>query len=206
MVAGALAIRTLPIEQYPTIAPPSVGIFANYPGASAETVETSVTQVIEQQLTGLDHLLYFSSSSSSDGGAQISVTFAPGTNPDIAQVQVQNKLQSALPLLPAQVTQQGIGVAKAQGDFLMVVGLYDTTGRYSSIDIADYLRSDIVDPLARVNGVGNVRVFGGEYAMRIWLDPYKLQTYGLMPQDVRQAIEAQNVQVAGGEVGGLPSP
>src|SRR5579862_1198148 len=206
MVAGALSITTLPIEQYPTIAPPSVGVFADYPGASAATVQTSVTQVIEQQLTGLDHLLYFSSTSSSDGSAEIVATFAPGTNPDIAQVQVQNKLQSALPLLPAAVTQQGIGVAKAQGDFLMVVALYDTTGRYTSIDIADYLRSYLVDPLARINGVGNVRVFGGQYAIRIWLDPYKLQTYGLMPSDVRNAVLAQNVQVTGGEVGGLPSP
>jgi multidrug efflux pump len=206
MVAGALAITTLPIEQYPTIAPPSVGVFTTYPGASAATVETSVTQVIEQQLTGLDHLLYFASTSSSDGSAQILVTFAPGTNPDIAQVQVQNKLQSALPLLPLPVTQQGISVAKAQGDFLMVVALYDTSGRFSSIDIADYLRSYLVDPLARINGVGNVRVFGGQYAIRIWLDPLKLQTYGLMPSDVRNAVLAQNVQVTGGEVGGLPSP
>jgi multidrug efflux pump len=206
MVLGALAIGTLPIEQYPTIAPPSVGVFTDYPGASAATVETSVTEVIEQQLTGLDHLLYFTSSSSSDGSAQIQVTFAPGTDPDIAQVQVQNKLQSALPLLPIQVAQQGINVAKAQGDFLMVVALSDTSGRYSSIDIADYLQSYLVDPLARVNGVGNVRVFGGEYAIRIWLDPYKLQTYGLMPSDVTAAVLAQNVQVTGGEVGGLPSP
>ncbi|MGH6955334.1 MAG: efflux RND transporter permease subunit, partial [Caulobacteraceae bacterium] len=206
VVAGALAIRTLPIEQYPTIAPPSVGIFATYPGASAATVETTVTQVIEQQLTGLDHLLYFSSTSGSDGSAQITATFAPGTNPDIAQVQVQNKLQSAVPLLPAEVNQQGINVAKAQGGFLMVVALYDTSGRYNSIDIADYLRSYLVDPLARINGVGNVRVFGGQYAIRIWLNPYKLQTYGLMPSDVRNAVLAQNVQIAGGQVGGLPSP
>jgi multidrug efflux pump len=206
MVAGALAIRTLPIEQYPTIAPPSVGVFATYPGASAATAETSVTQVIEQQLTGLDHLLYFTSTSSSDGSAQIVATFAPGTNPDIAQVQVQNKLQSALPLLPAEVTEEGVSVAKAQGDFLVIVALYDTTGRYTSIDIADYLRSYLVDPLARVNGVGNVRVFGGQYAMRIWLDPFKLQTYSLMPSDVRAAVLAQNVQVTGGQVGGLPSP
>ncbi|HEY3798286.1 MAG TPA: efflux RND transporter permease subunit [Caulobacteraceae bacterium] len=206
MVAGALAIRTLPIEQYPTIAPPAVGVFADYPGASAATVETSVTDVLEQQLTGLDHLLYFTSSSGSDGSASIQATFAPGTDPDIAQVQVQNKLQSALPLLPAQVTEQGIGVAKAQGGFLAVVALYDTSGRYTSTDIADYLRSYIVDPLARVNGVGNVRVFGGQYAIRIWLDPYKLQAYGLMPSDVRSAVLAQNVQLAGGEVGGLPSP
>ncbi len=206
MVAGALAIRTLPIEQYPTIAPPSVGVFTNYPGASAPTVETSVTQVIEQQLTGLDNLLYFSSSSSSDGSSQIQVTFAPGTNADIAQVQVQNKLQSALPLLPAEVTEEGVNVAKAQGDFLMVVALYDTSGRYTSIDIADYLRSYIVDPIARINGVGNVRVFGGQYAIRIWLDPYKLQSYGLMPSDATNAVLAQNIQITAGEVGGLPSP
>src|SRR3984957_5312028 len=206
MVAGALAITTLPIEQYPTIAPPSVGVFANYPGASAATVETSVTQVIEQQLTGLDHLLYFSSNSSSDGSVGINVTFAPGTNPDIAQVQVQNKIQSALPLLPAEVTEEGVNVAKAQGDFLMVVALYDTSGRYSSIDIADYLRSYLVDPLARINGVGNVRVFGGQYAIRIWLDPYKLQSYALIPSDVTNAVLAQNIQITGGEVGGLPSP
>ncbi|HUO11856.1 MAG TPA: efflux RND transporter permease subunit [Caulobacteraceae bacterium] len=206
MVAGALAIRTLPIEQYPTIAPPSVGIFADYPGASAATVETSVTQVIEQQLTGLDHMLYFTSSSGSDGSAQIEVTFEPGTNADIAQVQVQNKLQSALPLLPVEVTEQGVNVAKAQGDFLMVVALYDTSGRYTSIDIADYLRSYLVDPLARINGVGNVRVFGGQYAIRIWLNPYRLQSFGLMPSDVRNAVLSQNVQVTGGEVGGLPSP
>ena len=206
MVAGGLAITTLPIEQYPTIAPPSVGVFANYPGASAATVETSVTEVIEQQLTGLDHLLYFASNSSSDGTSQIQLSFAPGTNADIAQVQVQNKLQSALPLLPALVTEEGIGVAKAQGDFLMIVALSDTSGRYTAIDIADYLQSYIKDPLARINGVGNVRVFGGEYAIRIWLDPFKLQSYGLMPTDVQNAVLAQNVQVTGGQVGGLPSP
>jgi len=206
MVAGALAIRTLPIAQYPTIAPPSVSISAEYPGASAETVATSVTQVIEQQLTGLDHLLYFSSSSSSDGSAQINATFAPGTDPDIAQVQVQNKLQQAAPLLPAEVQQQGVRVAKSQSDFLMVVGLYDTQNRYSSIDIADYLNSYIVDPLGRINGVGNVRVFGGQYAIRIWLDPYKLDNYKLMPSDIRAAVLAQNAQIAGGEVGGLPAP
>jgi multidrug efflux pump len=206
MVSGALAITSLPIAQYPSIAPPAVNIFGQFPGASAETVETSVTQVIEQQLTGLDHLLYFNSTSSSDGSVGITATFAPGTNPDIAQVQVQNKLQQATPLLPVQVQQQGITVAKAQTDFLMVVGLYDTSDRYSSIDIADYLNSYIVDPIARINGVGNVRVFGGQYAIRIWLDPFKLNNFKLMPSDVRNAVLAQNVQVAGGEVGGLPAP
>ncbi len=206
MVAGALAIGRLPIEQYPSIAPPAVMISGEYPGASAETVETSVTQVIEQQLTGLDHLLYFSSISSSNGQVQITATFAPGTNPDIAQVQVQNKLQVATPLLPLAVQQQGLTVAKAQSAFLMVVALYDTDNRYTNVDIADYMRSNLVDPLGRVEGVGSVRVFGGQYAIRIWLDPYKLDNFHLMASDVGQAVLDQNVQVTSGEVGGLPSP
>ena len=206
MLAGVLAIFTLPIAQYPSIAPPSVTISGVYPGASAETVETSLTQVIEQQLTGLDHLLYFSSTSSSNGQVQITATFAPGTNADIAQVQVQNKLQQANPLLPLAVQQQGLIVAKSQADFLMVVALDDTTGRYTNVDIADYMNSYLVDPLGRINGVGNLRVFGGAYAIRVWLDPNKLDTYQLMPADVRAAILAQNVQVTAGEIGGLPSP
>ncbi len=205
MIAGALAIAGLPIEQYPSIAPPTVNIHGEYPGASAETVETSVTQVIEQQLTGLDHLIYFSSESSSDGQVQISVTFAPGTNPDIAQVQVQNKLQQATPLLPLAVQQQGLNVAKSQSSFLMVVALSDIAGRYSNFDIADYMNSYFVEPLGRVNGVGAVRVFGGQYATRIWLDPFKLDNFKLMPSDVSAAVLAQNVQVTSGEVGGLPA-
>jgi len=205
MLAGLLAIRTLPIAQYPTIAPPAVTITAAFPGASAETVETSLTQVIEQQLTGLDRLLYFSSTSSSNGQVQITATFEPGTNPDIAQVQVQNKVQQATPLLPLEVQQQGITVAKSQADFLMVVALYDTSGRYTSVDIADYMTSNLVDPIGRINGVGALRVFGGAYALRIWLNPYQLSSYKLMPADVRAAILAQNVQVTAGEVGGLPS-
>src|SRR5665213_1215092 len=205
MLAGILAIRSLPIAQYPTIAPPSVSIQANYPGASAQTVENSVTQVIEQQLKGLDHLVYFSSNSSSDGSVGIQATFAPGTNADIAQVQVQNKLQQATPLLPLEVQQQGLTVAKSQSAFLLIVALYDTTGRYTDNDIADYLNSQMVDPLARVDGVGDVRVFGGQYAMRIWLDPYKLNNYKLMPSDVRAAVLAQNVQVSAGEIGGQPT-
>ncbi len=206
MIAGALAIGRLPIEQYPSIAPPAVQINGTFPGASAQTVETSVTQVIEQQLIGLDHLLYFSSTSSSNGEVQISVTFAPGTNPDIAQVQVQNKLQQATPLLPLAVQQQGLTVAKSQSAFLMVVALYDTENRYTNVDIADYMNSYLVDAIGRVNGVGSVRVFGGQYAIRIWLDPYKLDSFKLMASDVRNAVLAQNVQVATGEVGGLPSP
>jgi multidrug efflux pump len=205
MVAGGLSITSLPIEQYPNIAPPSVNIGAFFPGASAETVQNSVTQVIEQQLTGIDNLLYFSSSSDSAGNVSISATFAPGTNPDIAQVQVQNQVQQALPLLPTEVTQLGVTVRKSQTSFLMVVALYDTTGKYTNVDISDYLRSTLQDPLARVPGVGQVRVFGAEYAMRVWLDPFKLRNYALIPGDVRNAIEAQNTQVAGGEIGAQPS-
>jgi len=205
MLAGVLAIRSLPIAQYPSIAPPAVTISGVYPGASAETVETSLTQVIEQQLKGLDHLLYFSSTSSANGQVQITATFQPGTDPDIAQVQVQNKLQQATPLLPQAVQQQGLTVAKAQSSFLMVVALYDTAGRYTNVDIADYMNSNLVDPLARIEGVGNVRVFGGQYAMRVWLDPFKLDNYKLMPSDVRAAILSQNVQVTAGEIGGQPT-
>ncbi len=205
-LAGVLAIQTLPVAQYPSIAPPAVNIFASYPGASAQTVESGVTQVIEQQLKGLDHLLYFSSTSSSNGQVGITASFAPGTNPDIAQVQVQNKLQAATALLPSQVQQQGVTVAKSQPSFLMVVGLYDTDGRHTSVDIADIVNSRFVDPLARINGVGDIQLFGGQYAMRVWLDPYKLNNYKLMPSDVRSAILAQNVQVSAGEIGGQPTP
>ncbi len=204
-LAGILAIRTLPVAQYPSIAPPSVTISANYPGASAQTVENAVTQVIEQQLKGLDHLLYFASTSRSNGQVQITATFAPGTDPDIAQVQVQNKLQAATPVLPVQVQQQGVTVAKSQPSFLMVVGLYDTDGRHTDIDIADIVNSRFVDPLARIDGVGDLQIFGGQYAMRVWLDPFKLANYGLMPADVRAAILAQNVQVSAGEIGGQPT-
>ncbi len=206
MLAGLVSIFSLPIAQYPSIAPPSVTVTANYPGASAETMANAVTQVIEQQLKGLDHLLYFSSTSSSNGQATVNVTFAAGTNPDIAQVQVQNKLQSAIPILPAQVQQQGLLVAKSQTSTLLVVALYDTDGRHTTLDVSDYLNSNFVDPLSRVNGVGDLQVFGGQYAMRIWLDPYKLDNYKLMASDVRAAIAAQNVQVSAGEVGALPSP
>ncbi len=212
MVAGALAIRGLPIEHYSIPAPPSVGIFTDYPGYRPPPRDrrdlghpVSLSSIAHRPRPPCSTS---PSTSSSDGSAQIQVTFAPGTDPDIAQVQVQNKLVSRLcRCCPCPVTQQGIGVAKAQGDFLMVVALERySSGRYSSIDIADYLQSYIVDPLARINGVGNVRVFGGQYAIRIWLNPYKLQAYGLMPSDVSNAVLAQNVQVTGGEVGGLPSP
>ncbi|MBV9991121.1 MAG: efflux RND transporter permease subunit [Alphaproteobacteria bacterium] len=202
---GILATQTLPITQYPTIAPPAVTIVASYPGAAAETVQNSVTQVIEQQLTGVDNLLYFSSSSSSDGSVSITATFAPGTNPDIAQVQVQNKVQQALPILPQEVQQQGVVVLKSQSAFLLVVALYDDSGRYTNIDISDFIATKLVDPISRVSGVGQARVFGSPYAMRIWLDPFKLNSFALTPVDVRNAVLAQNVQVSAGELGAQPT-
>ncbi|MCD7096769.1 multidrug efflux RND transporter permease subunit EefB, partial [Klebsiella quasipneumoniae subsp. quasipneumoniae] len=205
MLAGVLAIRTLPVGQYPDVAPPAVKISATYTGASAETLENSVTQVIEQQLTGLDHLLYFSSTSSSDGSVSITVTFEQGTDPDTAQVQVQNKVQQAESRLPSEVQQSGVTVEKSQSSFLLILAVYDKTDRATSSDISDWLVSNLQDPLARVEGVGSLQVFGAEYAMRVWMDPTKLASYSLMPSDVQSAIEAQNVQVSAGKIGALPS-
>src|SRR5580693_1227046 len=205
MLAGALSLLSLPVEQYPTVAPPRVFIGANYPGADAKTTEESVTQVIEQQLLGIDHLDHFHSSSGSDGSTNISVTFTPGTNPDTAQVQVQNKLAQAAPLLPAEVQQQGVLVGKSGASFLMIIAVYDTSGRYSDVDISDYMNARLLDPISRVNGVGQVNVFGGEYAMRIWLDPDKLNAFKLMPSDVRNAVQNLNVAVPAGQVGGQPT-
>jgi len=203
-LAGVLAIVRLPVEQYPSIAPPTVTIQTTYPGASAETVQNSVTQVIEQQLTGIDNLLYFSATSSSSGQLQINATFAAGTDPDIAQVQVQNKVQQAASRLPQEVLQQGIVVQKSQTSFQLIVALSDTMGRFTSLDISDYLASRLADPISRVPGVGDVNVFGSQYAMRIWLDPYKLVSYNLTPADVRDAVRAQNTQVSAGEIGAQP--
>ncbi|HEY3697166.1 efflux RND transporter permease subunit [Phenylobacterium sp.] len=205
MLAGALAIRTLPVAQYPDVALPQVAIYATYPGASAKTVEDSVTQVIEQKLKGLDGLLYISSTSDSNGQAAVTLTFKAGTNPDIAQVQVQNKLAAANAQLPQEVQQQGINVVKSARNFLMVVGLYSDDGKSTSIDVADYMNSNVVDPISRVDGVGEVQVFGTSYAMRIWLDPDKLAAYSLTPADVTAAVRAQNAQVSGGQVGGSPA-
>jgi multidrug efflux pump len=205
MLAGGIAAFSLPIEQYPTIAPPSVVINATYPGADSESLQNSVTQVIEQQLTGLDNLLYFSSSSNADGTVTITATFAPGTNPDIAQVQVQNKVQAAVPLLPSAVQQLGVVVAKNTPNFIIVVGVYDDTGRYTNVDISDFITSKMQDPLSRVPGVGNTRVFGAQYAMRIWLDPYKLQNFALQASDVANAVRTQNVQVSAGQIGQQPT-
>ncbi len=205
MLAGVLAIRSLPIAQYPMIAPPAVSITATYPGASAKTVEDSVTQVIEQQMSGIDHLLYFSSESDKDGSMTITLYFEQGTNPDIAQVQVQNKLQLATPLLPTDVQAQGLRVAKATKNFLLVVGFYSSDGSMSGDDVSDYIASHIQDPISRTPGVGDYQLFGTQYAMRIWLDPAKLNNYGLTPVDVSNALLAQNVQIPSGELGGLPS-
>ncbi len=206
MMLGTAAILTLPIEQYPDVAPPQVNIRATYPGASAETLETSVTQVIEQQLTGVNGLLYFSANSSSRGQVTISATFEKGTDPDIAQVQVQNKVQQAIPRLPQQVQQQGLSVTKSNPDFLMILAIYDTTDKSTNQDVSDYLVSNLQDPIARLKGVGDTNVFGAQYAMRVWLNPERLNAYTLVPGDIIAAITAQNTEVAAGEIGGQPMP
>jgi multidrug efflux pump len=205
MMVGGLAIKGLPIAQYPSVAPPAVAITVTYPGASAETVQSTVVQVIEQQLSGIDHLLYFSAESDKDGSMTITLNFEQGSDPDIAQVQVQNKLQLATPLLPQEVQQQGIRVAKATRNFLLVVGFVSKDGSMNSGDISDFIASTMQDPLSRTSGVGDYQLFGAQYAMRVWMDPVKLNNYALTPVDVSTAIAAQNQQVASGELGGLPS-
>ena len=205
MLAGALSMLRLPVSQYPVIAPPQVTINANYPGASAQAAEDSVTQIIEQNMKGLDGLIYMSATSDSDGQVQVTLTFENGTNPDIAQVQVQNKLQLATPLLPQIVQQQGINVVKSNSGFLMVVGFVSEDGRLDGDDISDFVTAQLVDPLSRVAGVGNIEVFGSKYAMRVWLDPNKLDTYKLTPTEVVAALRAQNQQVAVGQIGGNPA-
>ncbi len=205
MLAGTLSILALPVAQYPAIAPPTIAITATYPGASAKAVEDSVTQVIEQKLTGLDGLLYMSASSDAFGRAALTLTFDAGTDPDIAQVQVQNKLQLALPLLPVAVQQQGVQVAKSARNFLMVIGFVSRDGRHSAVDLSDFLTATVQDPLSRVDGVGEVEVFGAQYAMRVWLDPARLNNFQLTPADVRAAIRDQNLQVSAGQLGGTPA-
>ncbi|MGI4880886.1 MAG: efflux RND transporter permease subunit [Janthinobacterium lividum] len=206
MLAGIGGVLSLPIEQYPDIAPPAVNIRATYPGASAETLESSVTQVIEQQLTGIDGLIYFQATSNSAGALTLVVSFEKGTNPDIAQVQVQNKVQQALPRLPAQVQAQGLTVTKSNVDFLMVVSLYDSLDKSTSGDVADYLVSNLQDKIGRIAGVGDYTVFGAQYAMRIWLDPFKLASVALTPGDIVTALQAQNTQIAAGQLGAQPGP
>jgi multidrug efflux pump len=205
MLAGVLAILGLPIAQYPSIAPPAITISGVYPGASAKTVEDAVTQVIEQKMKGIDGLRYMTASSDSTGGISITLTFNNGTNPDIAQVQVQNKLQLATPLLPAAVTQQGLVVSKSTKNFLLVLGFVSENGSMKQADLGDYVAANVIDPLSRVAGVGDVTLFGSQYAMRIWLDPAKLQSYQLTPADVAAAISAQNTEVSAGELGGAPA-
>ena len=205
MLGGVFAIETLPVEQYPEIAPPSVTVSASYPGASAEVLENSVTQIIEQSLTGIDYLRYFASSSDSNGNLQITVTFEPEADPDIAQVQVQNKVSSVTSLLPETVQQQGVNVKKASSSFLMVVGIYSTDESVTEYEISDYMKSKMSEPVSRINGVGDVTVFGEQHSMRIWLNPEQLHSYNLMPSDVKSAVSAQNVEVTAGQLGGAPA-
>lgn len=205
MLAGILAIKQLPINQYPNISAPSVVIIGSYPGASAQTVQETTVQVIEQQLNGMDGLRYIKSESNSDGSFLIIVTFNQGTDPDIAQVQVQNKLSLATPLIPNEVQQQGVRVAKYQINFMLVVGLVSESGSMSNYDLGDFIVSNLQDPLSRISGVGDFMVLGSQNAMRIWLDPSKLYSYGLTPMDVANAIRAQNVQVSSGQLGGMPT-
>ncbi|MPY25362.1 efflux RND transporter permease subunit [Shewanella psychropiezotolerans] len=205
MLAGVLSIFGLPVSQYPSIAPPSVVISAVYPGASAKTMEDSVTQVIEQRMTGLDNLRYISSTSDSFGNAQITLTFNAEADPDIAQVQVQNKLQLAMPLLPQEVQAQGVNVSKSSAGFLMVLGFVSQDGSLDKNDISDYVASNIQDPMSRVAGVGTIQLFGAQYAMRIWLDPFKLTQFNLTSIDIMASIREQNAQVSAGQLGGAPS-
>ncbi|EAY2232019.1 efflux RND transporter permease subunit [Salmonella enterica] len=205
MMAGALAIMQLPVAQYPTIAPPAVSISATYPGADAQTVQDTVTQVIEQNMNGIDNLMYMSSTSDSAGSVTITLTFQSGTDPDIAQVQVQNKLQLATPLLPQEVQQQGISVEKSSSSFLMVAGFVSDNPNTTQDDISDYVASNIKDSISRLNGVGDVQLFGAQYAMRIWLDANLLNKYQLTPVDVINQLKVQNDQIAADQLGGTPA-
>lgn len=205
MFAGALAIKELPVAQYPAIAPPEISITATYPGASASTLENTVTQIIEQKMNGIDNLDYISSNSDSSGLVTITLTFKSGTDPNIAQVQVQNKLQLATPLLPQVVQQLGIQVAKSTRNFLMVIGFVSEDGSMNRYDLCDYVAANIQDVVSRLPGVGDVLLFGSQYAMRIWLDPVKMKSYNLTPADIKAAIKAQNIQVSAGQLGGTPA-
>ena len=205
MAAGALAIYNLPISQYPLMAPPSIAIVSSYPGSSAETVENSVTQLIEQKMTGMENMIYMSSSSDSAGGSRLELTFAPGTDPDFAWSQVQNKLQSAMPSLPDVVKNQGVQVVKSTRNYLMIVGLISEDGSMDGTDLRDFAKSNLEKVLARVPGVGEVEVFGSGCSMRIWLDPDKLTAYFLTVDDVITALKSYNVEVSAGQFGGAPA-
>lgn len=205
MLAGALSIHRLALEQYPDIAPTQVSVTATYTGASAKTVEDSVTQVIEQQMKGLDRLQSMSSTSSSNGQARVTLSFTAGTNSDVALMQVQNKVQQAMSRLPQAVQNQGVTVTKSGVDFLLVVSLVSDNPNVKAVDIGDYVASSLVDVISRLDGVGEVQTFGSGYAMRIWLDPGKLEKYALIPSDINSALTAQNTQVSAGQLGGLPA-
>src|SRR5512136_1194197 len=205
MVTGCLAIYNLPISQYPPIAPPSIAISAFYPGASAETVENSVTQIIEQKMTGFDKMLYLSATSDSSGSSRVELTFAPGTDPDLAWAQVQNKLQLAMASLPEVVQRAGIRVSKSTRNWLLMVGLVSTDGSLDGEDLRDYAASSLEKVLARVPGVGEVEVFGSQYAMRIWLNPDKLTDYKLSIDDVIAGVRAYNVEISAGQFGAAPA-
>ena len=205
MVAGGLAINNLPISQYPPIAPPSIAIDAFYPGASAETVENSVVQIIEQKMTGFDKLLYMTATSDASGAGRIELTFAPGTDPDLAWAQVQNKLQLAMASLPDVVQRQGVKVSKSTKNWLLIVGLTSEDGSMDDYDLGDYAQSSLQQVLARVPGVGEVEVFSSQYAMRIWLNPDKLTDYRLTVEDVIQGLQAYNVEISAGQFGGMPA-
>ncbi len=205
MITGVLALQNLPIQRYPTVAPPAVSVEATYPGASSDTVSDTVVQVIEQEMTGIEGLTYMSSTASSSGRAEITLTFEAGTDPDMAQVQVQNKLKQAEPQLPTAVQRQGVEVTKANTSFLMVTSFISTDGRLDKQDLADFIASEIKEPIGRVDGVGSTQVFGSQYAMRIWLDPGALIEHGVTVNDIRSALEAQNTVVTAGELGGLPA-
>src|SRR6476659_2501233 len=206
MLFGLLAARSLPIAQFPALAPPQIGVTAVFPGADATTLDKTTTQIIEQQLQGIDNLRYFSSQSASSGNVTITLTFEQGTDSDTAQVQVNNKVQAALPLLPQEVQRQGVRVEKSSANFALVPGLYSADNSHSQDDLADMMVSKLTEPVSRINGVGNMQLFGSQYAMRIWVDPMKLNSYQLTMADVSSAVQAQNAQVSAGQLGNLPAP
>ena len=205
MLAGIVAIKTLPIAQYPTIAQPTIAISANYPGASTKTLEDTVTQIIEQKMKGLDRLSYMSSTSDSTGSVTVTLTFENGTDPDTAQVQVQNKLSLATPLLPQEVQNQGVQVTKSSNNFLVVIAFVSTDGSMSGADLSDYVAGNVQDQISRVSGVGDTTLFGSQYSMRIWLDPNKMNKYKLTPLNISTAVTAQNAQISAGQLGALPA-
>ena len=205
ILVGLVSIRNLPVAQFPNVAPPTVSISATFPGADAQTLENTVTQVIEQQLKGIDNLIYFSSTATSSGTVTMTLTFEQGTNPDIAQVQVENQLQAATPRLPQVVQEEGIQVRKTASNYLLILGLYSSDGTHSGSDLADYIASSLQEPLSRINGVGNTQLFGSQYAMRIWIDPIKMNSYSLTIDDISAALATQNVQVSAGQIGALPA-